>query len=335
MLGKLCFLGLLWLGSVSSDCVSCTTGGSRWCVSQGVCSAVIDKSCDTIITDSLNCPMQMVPGYEYNDTYTRTVVLPLLAGAYARPNPKKCLQNALPTTTFYENIVVECYATGPNSTCHAYTAYDLSRKLIIVAFEGTEGNLQLSEEVLAFFHTKKNFFGHGNVFEYFYNAFYYLWNGGLQVSLRKLLYLYPNFKLLAVGHSMGASISSVFASHVIATNLLTPDRVQLITFGQPRTGDRNFSVWHDNTFLYSYRVNHHRDPAPHIPPKGGPDEVFHHRFEVWYNNDMTVGRPYTVCLEADGPYCSNKQIDVEGLDHIVYFNVNMGNWADKDCVPFN
>ncbi|VDO22261.1 unnamed protein product [Heligmosomoides polygyrus] len=96
--------------------------------------------------------------------------------------------------------------------------------------------------------------------------------------------------------------------------------------------DMNYGQKKDHIyFLYSYRVIHHRDPVPHIPPRLGPDEVFHHRFEVWYNNDMAVGQPYTICKEADGDYCSNQVISVEGSEHMWYFNRNIGEWGVNGC----
>ncbi|KIH50467.1 hypothetical protein ANCDUO_19454, partial [Ancylostoma duodenale] len=85
----------------------------------------------------------------------------------------------------------------------------------------------------------------------------------------------------------------------------TPENVRLVTFGQPRTGDYDFATWHDATFPYAYRIVHQNDPVPHIPPRLGRDKLFHHRYEVWYNNSMAVGQPYTICQEADGDYCSN------------------------------
>ncbi|KAK5971487.1 hypothetical protein GCK32_019360, partial [Trichostrongylus colubriformis] len=45
-------------------------------------------------------------------------------------------------------------------------------------------------------------------------------------------------------------------------------------------GDYDFAEWHDATFPYSYRINHHHDPVPHQPPMRGNDELFHYRYEV-------------------------------------------------------
>lgn len=126
-----------------------------------------------------------------------------------------------------------------------------------------------------------------------------------------------------MGHSLGGALASVCSSYMLKIGLATPDHLRLVTFGQPRTGDKDWAQWHDATvirplphchnpllqFLYSYRIVHHKDIVPHIPPRGGPDEVWHHRFEIWYNNAMAVGDPYQICAEDDGLYCSNTQVE--------------------------
>ncbi|PIO70044.1 triacylglycerol lipase, partial [Teladorsagia circumcincta] len=133
------------------------------------------------------------------------------------------------------------------------------------------------------------------------------------------------------GHSLGASMASICASYLVKWNMTTPENLRLVTFGQPRTGDYDFATWHEATFPYAYRIIHHRDPVPHIPPRLGPDQVFHHRFEIWYDNDMAVGQPYTICKESDGDYCSNTVLSTEGNDHNSYYDRNLGQWASRGC----
>ncbi|VDK58350.1 unnamed protein product, partial [Cylicostephanus goldi] len=88
-------------------------------------------------------------------------------------------------------------------------------------------------------------------------------------------------------------------------------------------------------FPYSYRIISHRDPIPHSPPRIGADAAFHHRYEVWYDNDMAVGQPYTICQEADGDYCSNTVPDKEGSDHLFYFNLQIKEWGLAGCPVAN
>ncbi|CDH92958.1 Lipase_3 domain-containing protein [Caenorhabditis elegans] len=59
--------------------------------------------------------------------------------------------------------------------------------------------------------------------------------------------------------------------------------------------------------------------------------MYHHRTEVWYNNDMSVGSSYQICPEADGLYCVNQQVDLSWNDHTHYFNTDLNVYGDLGC----
>lgn len=46
---------------------------------------------------------------------------------------------------------------------------------------------------------------------------------------------------------------------------------------------------------------------------------------------MTIGQPYTLCAEADGLYCSNRQLDYSTEDHVWYFGINFVDWGAAGC----
>ncbi|VDN31962.1 unnamed protein product [Cylicostephanus goldi] len=131
--------------------------------------------------------------------------------------------------------------------CHGYTAWDPVEQAVIISIEGTDGQLQMTDEILSFFRHKVAFFDNGFLFKYFHDAFFYLWNGGLEQQVRTLKYQYPQFKIYVTGHSLGASIASIAASYLVKWNMWTAENVRLVTFGQPRTGDYDFATWHDAT----------------------------------------------------------------------------------------
>ncbi|PIO71542.1 triacylglycerol lipase, partial [Teladorsagia circumcincta] len=247
---------------------------------------------------SLNCPRLPDPAYAYNENFTRYYINPIVAGVFAE-SPVPCLKSQVPHVAFYKSVHVKCATEMPDVTCYGYTAWDPVEKAVIISFLGTATGFQMTDEILSFFMHKVAFFDNGYLFKYFHDAFFFLWNGGLEQQVRTLKYQYPDYKVYITGHSLGASIASVTAAYLVKWNMWAPENVRLVTFGQPRTGDYDFASWHDATFPYAYRVIHHRDPVPHIPPRLGPDRVFHHRYEVWYNNNMAVGQPYTICQEAD------------------------------------
>uniref|UniRef100_A0A8R1HVM9 Lipase_3 domain-containing protein n=1 Tax=Caenorhabditis japonica TaxID=281687 RepID=A0A8R1HVM9_CAEJA len=238
----------------------------------------------------------------------------------------------MPTMKLSKTFSVNCSESGPQTNCFGYTAFDTTQKVVVMSFRGTDGNVQLVDEMLSFFTGKKPFFDDaGHIFTYFYDAFFFLWNGGLSQEIRTLKYQYPGYELWVNGHSLGGAIASIAASYVVHSGLYDASKVKLVTMGQPRTGDYEYAMWHDRTFPYSFRIVHHRDIVPHIPPQYGVDELFHHRTEIWYDNNMTSTDPFHICAEADGLYCSNRQLETSSPDHVTYFDMNMPVWGSAGC----
>uniref|UniRef100_A0A914ZL32 Fungal lipase-like domain-containing protein n=1 Tax=Parascaris univalens TaxID=6257 RepID=A0A914ZL32_PARUN len=157
------------------------------------------------------------------------------------------------------------------------------------------------------------------VSKYFHNAFYSVWTNGIMQSFLSLKADYNAYELWITGHSLGAAMASIASNVIVAEGLHPSKLVKLITFGQPRTGDRKFAAAHDRLVPYSYRVVHSRDMVVHLPPRSFKG-FRHHRYEVWYDNDMAMGRSYTVCLTPDNGFCSDsKFFDGSLKSHLYYF----------------
>ncbi|KAH7666467.1 Lipase family protein, partial [Aphelenchoides avenae] len=54
---------------------------------------------------------------------------------------------------------------------------------------------------------------------------------------------------------------------------------------------------------------------------------------VWYNNDMSRGRPFTVCKFLDeGDACSDSLVPLYILDdHLSYFGVKVSTFGESGC----
>ncbi|PAV82188.1 hypothetical protein WR25_19264 isoform B [Diploscapter pachys] len=120
---------------------------------------------------------------------------PLIAAGYAPKGPQDCLKNQAATVQFYKDANVTCFPEGPETTCYAYTAFDSSKKVIILSFRGTTTLLQTIEEIEEYFKHKTPFFDHGFVFKYFYDGFMDLWNAGIESQVRSLKYNYPDYSI--------------------------------------------------------------------------------------------------------------------------------------------
>eukprot|EP00611_Tribonema_gayanum_P029779 TRINITY_DN8069_c0_g1_i1.p1 TRINITY_DN8069_c0_g1~~TRINITY_DN8069_c0_g1_i1.p1 ORF type:complete len:351 (-),score=70.95 TRINITY_DN8069_c0_g1_i1:748-1719(-) len=136
-------------------------------------------------------------------------------------------------------------------------------------------------------------------------------------------------QVAVTGHSMGGAL----AVHCALALRERGTHASLRTFGAPRVGNAAFARYSSATITTSamWRVTHHRDPVPHLPPVAfgyahAPHEVFY--------PDTTMGR-YVVCDDDDGTedaQCSarygNVALDVMFLrDHLLYVGVDFTmNW---------
>ena len=124
------------------------------------------------------------------------------------------------------------------------------------------------------------------------------------------------------------------AAATIATSKYFPlDKMKLITFGEPRVGDKTYTDLHDSLITYAYRVIHKHDIFPHEPPTW-IDGYHHHKSEVWYDNDMAVGDPFLECDEDESKKCSESTLNLNPGDHQFYYNTSL-TFANAGCAGWN
>ncbi|CAI4222496.1 unnamed protein product [Auanema sp. JU1783] len=266
---------------------------------------------------------------EYDDSFARNKILPICS-ATENDNPAVCLNNRFTNAELKRRHKVFC-SKYLLDHCIAYSAVLHDDKAIVLAFKGTQGAAQLileSEETIFANHTA--WVAGGTVSKYFSDGFFTLWNHGLKEDYLSLKNKYPDYQLWIAGHSLGGAMASLAASYIVHTQLAVGDNVRLVTFGQPRTGDRTFTDTFDKEIAYSFRLIHAKDVVPHLPPNH-VEQYHHHHSEVFYNNDMTTAT-YVVCRTDEDLFCSDGKIDTSVTDHTHYFNKDVTDWGVQGCV---
>lgn len=139
------------------------------------------------------------------------------------------------------------------------------------------------------------------------------------------------------GHSLGGALASLTAVKLVLQNVTTSDKLKLITFGQPRVGEKNFSDFHDRLIPYGFRVTHRLDLVPHIPPCHKIPQVhgcspgygtyyaYHHGLEVFFPDEEMQVNNYIVCTgqpEDEDSNCSDGLWEKKFIinDHYNYYN---------------
>ncbi|EGT47273.1 hypothetical protein CAEBREN_18843 [Caenorhabditis brenneri] len=321
------------IAKTDENCLNCVSRGKEWCSSM--------KSCDVLwcpsehsVFNKINCPQEERDSkYEYNDEFVRKKML-ITTAAVNSNQPQTCFDNQMPTMKVYNTYDVNCSSLPPAVPCFAYTAVDNTQKVIALSFRGTQNSMQLAEELITYFYnSQRKFSTHGNIFSFFYDAFFFIWDSGLHSDIVELRKLYPDYELWINGHSLGGALASVAASYMVDQKIFKPETIKLVTMGQPRTGDYDYALWHDQTFPYSFRIVHNRDIVPHVPPQLGPGySLYHHRTEIWYPNDMEMNAEFEKCESADGYYCSaTLDFNLSYNDHGLYFVKEMPAWGGAGC----
>ncbi|CAG9536311.1 unnamed protein product [Cercopithifilaria johnstoni] len=289
------------------------------------------------------------PVSEYNETETK-ILVSLTAGAYST-DPEKCVINILPK--WQEWFVYKTRSTTCDvfqNSCSSYIIRSDIIKKIIIVFRGTTIKKQLITEGMQSMRTMRDFFNAGMVNRYFFKALERIWP-----NIEPLLMdpMFKSYRVTFTGHSLGGAIASLAATRTVIQKLRTGKEIKLVTFGQPRTGDYQFALYHNAHIPFSFRLVHHFDLVPHMPPckknvsypnaensksklclTGKNGSPYHHGIEIWYPYGMMKGAKYYICLgkpTSEDFNCSNsltfvfKNYSTYIKDHQYYFNINVSH----------
>lgn len=222
-----------------------------------------------------------------------------------------------------------------STVCHGYVAVSTKRNAIVVAFRGTEGNVQLVAEIVEALQEKVPMAG-GKTFKYFYDAMAILYPN-ISTYVNQQLTQNPTYEVWVTGHSLGGAVASLAATQLRLDGVVSADKLKLITYGQPRVGGATFAKAHDRLIPYSFRVTHYLDLVPHIPPclrePGASGCVadqsdywgYHHGSEVWFDAEIMTLYGYKLCPgnpENEDMGCSDGQWQTgySTSDHVTYYN---------------
>jgi predicted lipase len=80
-------------------------------------------------------------------------------------------------------------------------------------------------------------------------------------EVRRLSTLYPSYKLIIAGHSLGAALATLCAVELVLNRF----PAQLYSYGSPRLVNSAGSEFISDVLQFKYRVTHLNDVIPHTP----------------------------------------------------------------------
>uniref|UniRef100_A0AC35EYK9 Fungal lipase-like domain-containing protein n=1 Tax=Panagrolaimus sp. PS1159 TaxID=55785 RepID=A0AC35EYK9_9BILA len=270
--------------------------------------------------------------------------MPLAAAAYSN-NPQQCLSNIQYSqyghqpyynVGLYRQYSIKCDSL--NDTCSGFTAVDCASNEIIISFKGVTNPKQFYQ---SWNYTEMiPFVIGGKVNKQIFDAFNDIW---IKSGMRDDVYTLRNklsdlYRFTVVGHSTGGAMASLAAATMVSIGITTQDNLFLTTYGQPRTGDKDFANAFTNAFDYQYirltRVIHNHDIVPHLPSLNSSG-YYHHVTENWYPNDMGSNVTFYICDSYDGedPQCCDSLLNstLNFDDHNIYFGREFSDYGIKGC----
>ncbi|KAG2215378.1 hypothetical protein INT45_011296 [Circinella minor] len=137
------------------------------------------------------------------------------------------------------------------------------------------------------------------------------------------LQIHPDYTVAVTGHSLGGALALLNALDLHERGI---KNVELITFGQPRVGNKQFAEYVVSTGIPYKRAVHARDTVPHVPDNASPLYKFYHAGEeFWDDNELFVVCPNGI----ESNKCSSSLgVGASPLDHMRYFGITTGI-----CIP--
>lgn len=295
-----------------TSCHDCSSAPSwldscRWCPLDQRChatGAVFTNPCKASenIVDAAQCPAAPNPNTLYNDKIAYDA-LKYSNAAYATENNVPSIKNAYlsPSFTVVGSPFIFEVPFSLASTCLGYLGVDHIKKQVVVAFRGTLfGKMSdlIAEQLIqqALGGAVDMITGGVQIWPdlpsvkvaSYYGKVIPLLNSMAKPAL-DLFFKNPGYQVLVTGHSLGGSLASIMATHLVKTLTeakVDAKNVMLITFGQPRTGNLAYANLVDRLLPgRAFRVVANRDIVPNLPPldKNAPTiGPWHHGTEIWY-----------------------------------------------------
>lgn len=247
----------------------------RWCPEDQQCHATgsLENVCPSAlnIVDPDKCP---------HEPPARTGFDPVVAGymidyawcAYDSPPPavgSKCYPSA--KTHADEWVQVNFTASALldpsiSTTVFMYAGVHNMEESIVLAFKGTDGSLQLLDELI---NTDGVAWpGHGMINHYFAAGAIALLKD-IEPHMTALMADHPRAKVWITGHSLGGALASLVAYDLLQKKIIADAaQVQVYTMGQPRVGNLAFANAYNELVPRTYRMVNAKDIVPHLPPCG-------------------------------------------------------------------
>jgi len=206
-----------------------------------------------------------------------------------------------------------------------FVSVDNVRREIVVAYRGTNNLANLIQDLAYAWLPSPR--GDGTrMHKGFYAATMSIYPRVLKLLRHISTSHYPKYKVVLTGHSLGGAMATI--SYYLLSHDMPNLSYVLITFGEPRVGDRAFADYINQQRIPAARVVNGLDAVPHVSVASLG--FVHHLTEFWTTNGTT-----RICGTRDYEdlTCSASRIskDFNAIDHLTYLGTAIG----LNCIEEN
>ena len=208
------------------------------------------------------------------------------------------------------------HISNPRYDTAGYIGYNTVDQTIHVAFRGSVSLNNWLSTNIDVVTTSYPYCSDCSVHSGFYDATVAVFPDILD-EVQRLRGIYPNYKLIVSGHSLGGALSHLTALEFDAAGI---GNMELYTFGSPRlANDDELAIYSTERLPTSSRVTHAKDLVVHTP---GP--VFYlHMAGEWHQLKDTVD--VIPCSGFEDENCAMQYTFTSISDHMEYLGLEMGS----------
>jgi len=225
-----------------------------------------------------------------------------------------------PTTGFKVTYVID-----DKLDTNGFVGYLTSDSSIYVAYRGSQ---TISNWITNLETTKSKYKGSCcgktscEVHHGFYSAEQTVFPGVL-TEVKRLLALYPTYKVKCTGHSLGAALAQITCMDLVNAGISVN---RIYNFGQPRIGNSDYASCASAT-VATERVTHLKDTVPHIPYESwGFVHELREAYESTTTSDSSLMKVKDCsATDSDDSTCAEQwsfyQTNVD--DHLTYLGLRL------------
>lgn len=136
-------------------------------------------------------------------------------------------------------------------------------------------------------------------------------------NLKSLVSMYPSYKLVFVGHSLGGTLATISSLDVKFKLGIEWSNIEVYTYGGPRIMNKELALYlNSQKFVYA-RFVYKEDMVPHLPPLAFG--YSHTGVEIWRNK-----KDVKICYGLEDAGCSNSVKKMNIDDHFFSLGEKFG-----------